>query len=131
MGYYEKICAAWRITTKLWLALLGEVKRESIQKTRREGGMPSTAIRFFLCLLLASILSACEDEPPPVPEQARPIRTFTVTDVASGQIRKFSGVIEASDSSSLSFQISGNVHEVLVNQGDQVTGGTVLAVLEQ
>lgn len=93
--------------------------------------MPSTAIRFFLCLLLASLLSACEDELPPVPEQARPIRTFTITDVASGQVRKFSGVIEASDSSSLSFQISGNVHEVLVNQGDQVTGGTVLAVLDQ
>ncbi len=90
--------------------------------------MRLTAIRFFLCFSVAGLLTACEDEPPPVPEQVRPIRTFTVTDVASGQVRKFSGVIEASDSSSLSFQISGNVHEVLVNQGDQVTGGTVLAV---
>lgn len=93
--------------------------------------MPSIPIRFFLCLLLASLLSACADEPPPLPEQVRPIRTFTVTEVASGQVRKFSGVIEASDSSSLSFQINGNVQEVPVNQGDQVTVGTVLAVLDQ
>jgi multidrug efflux pump subunit AcrA (membrane-fusion protein) len=56
---------------------------------------------------------------------------FTITDVASGQVRIFSAVIEASDSSSLSFQIGGNVREVKVNQGDQVARDQVLAVLDQ
>ena len=93
--------------------------------------MRRSPVQFFLSLAIAGILAACADDPPPVPEQVRPIRVLTITDVASGQVRKFSGVIEASDSSSLSFQIGGNVQEVQVNQGDQVTAGDVLAVLDQ
>jgi len=93
--------------------------------------MRPTVVCYLLGFLIAAFLTACEDEPPAVPEQARPIRTFTITDMATGQVRNFSGVIESSDSSSLSFQLNGNVQEVLVNQGDQVTGGTLLAVLDQ
>jgi multidrug efflux pump subunit AcrA (membrane-fusion protein) len=93
--------------------------------------MRLSVIRFCLGVAMAGLLTACEDEPPVVAEHARPIRVFTITDVASGQVRKFTGVIEASDSSSLSFQIGGNVQEVRVNQGDQVTGGQVLAVLDR
>lgn len=93
--------------------------------------MRSTAMRLVLCTSLVGLLAACDDGPPPVAEQPRPIRTFTITEVASGQVRRFSAVIEASDSSSLSFQIAGNVKEVAVNQGDQVTAGQVLAVLDQ
>ena len=89
------------------------------------------ANRILLSLALAVPLAACGEDPPPPVEQIRPIRTFTVTEVASGQVRRFSGVIEASDSSSLSFQVGGNVLEVLVNQGDQVTSGQRLAVLDQ
>ncbi len=88
-------------------------------------------MRIFLGLGVAGLLAACEDAPPEVAEQARPIRVFTVTDVASGQVRKFTGVIEASDSSSLSFQVGGNVREVRVNQGDQVAAGQKLALLDQ
>ncbi len=88
------------------------------------------AYRFQLCLAVAGLLVACGEEPAPLPETVRPIRTFTVTEVASGQARRFSGTIEASDSSSLSFQVSGNVLEVEVDQGEQVTAGQVLAVLD-
>ena len=93
--------------------------------------MRLSAIRCLLSLAVAGLVAACEGEPPEVPEQARPIRTMTITDVASGQVRNFSGLIQASDTSSLSFQIGGNVLEVKVNQGDQVTAGQVLAVLDQ
>ena len=93
--------------------------------------MRSSLLRLLLSLPLVAILGACEDEPPLIEERVRPIRTITVTDAASGQVRKFSGVIEASDTSNLSFQIGGNVQEVNVNQGDQVTQGQVLAVLDQ
>ncbi|MGI9520212.1 MAG: efflux RND transporter periplasmic adaptor subunit [Hyphomicrobiaceae bacterium] len=87
-------------------------------------------VRFALGLAMIS-LSACSEEFSPVPEQVRPIRAFTIADVASGKVRKFSAVINASDSSSLSFQIGGNVDEVRVSQGDQVTKGQVLAVLDK
>ena len=86
--------------------------------------------RILLSLLLAIPLAACSEDEPPVVEQVRPIRTFTVTEVASGQARRFSGVIEASDSSALSFQVRGNVLEVLVDQGEEVSAGQRLAVLD-
>ena len=93
--------------------------------------MRPTAIWTFLGFATAGLLSACGEEPPEIAEVVRPIRTFTVTEVASGQMRRFSGSIEASDSSSLSFQVGGNVLEVPVNQGDRVTAGDVLAELDQ
>lgn len=87
--------------------------------------------RMLLGVAAAGVLTACEAEPPAVPEQIRPIRTFTVTEVASGQIRRFSAVIQPGDTSRLSFQVGGNVREVRVNQGDRVAAGEVLAVLDE
>ena len=92
--------------------------------------MRPSASSVFLSLVIAGALAACGEEPPEVSETVRPIRTFTVTEVASGQARRFSGTIEASESSSLSFQVGGNVLEVRVDQGEQVTAAQVLAVLD-
>lgn len=88
------------------------------------------AIHVCLFVILAASIAACEREQPPVPEQVRPIRAFTVNEVASGQVRRFPGVIEASDSSALSFQVGGNVRAVLVVQGETVEAGQVLATLD-
>lgn len=87
-------------------------------------------LRILLSLALAAGLAACKREAPTVPEQVRAIRTFTVTDAASGQVRSFSGVIEASETSALSFQVGGNVRDVRVNQGDTVRAQQVLATLD-
>ena len=90
------------------------------------------AIRSILFIgAIAAALVGCEAESPTVPEQVRPIRTFTVTEVASGQVRRFSAVIQPGDTSQLSFQVGGNVREVRVSQGDKVAAGDVLAVLDQ
>ncbi|MFZ1416126.1 MAG: efflux RND transporter periplasmic adaptor subunit [Defluviicoccus sp.] len=85
----------------------------------------------LLGVAIAGALSGCEAEPPDIPEQVRPIRTFTVTEVASGQVRRFSAVIQPSDTAQLSFQVGGNVREVRVSQGDRVATGDVLAILDQ
>ncbi len=79
----------------------------------------------------AVILTACgkKEEPPPV-ERIRAIKTYTVKEIEAGYIRKFSGVVEAADKSSISFEVSGNVQEVRVNVGDKVSKGQVLAVLD-
>jgi len=87
-------------------------------------------LRLCLGLVLAAGLASCEREAPPVPEQVRAIRAFTVTDVADGQVRRFSGVIEAKNSSALSFQVGGSVREVRVNQGDAVRALQPLASLD-
>jgi RND family efflux transporter MFP subunit len=79
----------------------------------------------------AILVAACEKEPVKVETPVRAIKTFTVTEVASGQTRKFSGIVQAANTSALSFQVGGNVQKVLVNLGDRVKKGQLLAVLDK
>ena len=88
----------------------------------------------FVYMLLGSLLllviSACREEPPPPPKPIRAIKTITVSEQASGRIREFSGVVEAADSSSISFEVAGNIQKVDVDVGDRITKGQVLAALD-
>ena len=90
-------------------------------------------VKIFMMVIAFSALaiSGCEQEQPEVIPQIRAIKTFTVTEVASGQTRKFAGQVYATDSSTLSFQVAGNVKKMLVNQGDRVKKGQVIAVLDK
>ena len=81
-------------------------------------------------LLAACSLAACEEEQPEVFQPVRAIKTITVSERASGQLRKFPGVIEAVDTSALSFEVAGNVRELKVDVGDRFRSGDVLAVLD-
>jgi RND family efflux transporter MFP subunit len=80
--------------------------------------------------LFLLVISACREEPPPPPKPIRAIKTITVSEQASGRIREFSGVVEAADSSSISFEVAGNVQQVRVDVGDRITKGQVLASLD-
>jgi RND family efflux transporter MFP subunit len=82
---------------------------------------------WLLCIALA--LTACKEKPEIV-EVVRAIKTITVNEQASEQIRKFSGIVAAVDSSGLSFQVGGQVASVEVDIGDRVKKGQVLAVLD-
>jgi RND family efflux transporter MFP subunit len=75
-------------------------------------------------------LVACREEPELI-EQVRAIKTVTVAETAGGATRQFSGIVQATDSSSLSFQIGGTVQEIRVDIGDQVTKDQVIAVLDK
>ncbi len=87
--------------------------------------------RYNLLLGLVVIgLTSCGEDAREVVEQIRAIKTITVNELASGQVRKFSGVVEATDTSSLSFEVAGNVQELLVDRGDKVDTGQLLAVLD-
>lgn len=88
----------------------------------------------LLCTTLtvaAMALGACEQEPPEVVEQIRAIKTITVADRSGGQVRRFPGLVEAVDTSGISFEVAGNTREVKVNVGDRVTSGQVLATLDE
>ncbi len=76
-------------------------------------------------------LVACEKEAPETIEQVRAIKTTTVSQRASGQLRKFPGVIEAVDTSALSFEVAGNVRELKVDVGDRFKSGEVLSALDR
>jgi RND family efflux transporter MFP subunit len=85
----------------------------------------------LIVLPLCWLLAACEEEAPEVVEEIRAIKTITVSERSSGQLRKFPGILEAVDTSSLSFEVGGNTREVNVNVGDQVEEGQVLATLDK
>jgi len=75
-------------------------------------------------------LTACQDKPV-VAEQIRALKTFTVSELANGQQRRFPGIVHATDSSSLSFEVGGKVQQVLVDIGDHVKKGQLLADLDK
>ena len=70
----------------------------------------------FLIVSMAALL-ACQKETPPPKEVIRAVKTIKVEERASAQTRKFSGVVEAVDKSSLSFEVAGNVKDVLFDVG--------------
>jgi RND family efflux transporter MFP subunit len=91
----------------------------------------SSIVSFGLALTAALALAGCNEELPDIVPQIRSIKTYTVNEVASGQTRKFAGQVHATDSSILSFQVSGNVKEMRVNQGDRVEKDQLLAVVDK
>ncbi|MCD6294297.1 MAG: biotin/lipoyl-binding protein, partial [Deltaproteobacteria bacterium] len=74
---------------------------------------------------------SCSQEAPKPTERIRAIKTITVAEKTSGPVRKFSGVVDAVDSSPIAFEVSGNVDEVRVKVGDRVKKGQVMATLNE
>ncbi len=89
------------------------------------------SIHFVSTLLVAALTSACEKEVVEPPERIRAVKTIVVAERASGQMRKFPGTVQPVDTSSISFEVTGLVHEIGVNRGDKVKDGEVLAVLDK
>ena len=80
-------------------------------------------------LLVAAAVSGC-DKPPPPASQARPVRTVIVEQRAGGEIVSLTGQVRAKDQASLAFRLDGRMIERLVDVGDVVEGGQIVARLE-
>jgi RND family efflux transporter MFP subunit len=91
---------------------------------------PENCLRLTAMVLALFSVAACQEPPPPTVEKIRAIKTIVVADRGAGQSRRFPGVIEAVDTSSLSFEVGGNTREVLVDVGARVKAGDVLASLD-
>jgi RND family efflux transporter MFP subunit len=87
-------------------------------------------IKVLFLAVIGCALTACKEEVEIV-EQVRSLKTITVSEVATRQIRKFSGIVNAVNSSNLSFEVGGNVKTVHVDIGDRVRKGQILAVLDK
>ena len=90
---------------------------------------PHRSHRKALAAVLAALVlvgchrSALPPPPPPVVQVARAVRTDSARDL------RLSGTIEAERSTALSFAIPGTVAEVLVQEGEVVARGQILARL--
>ncbi len=93
-------------------------------------GMTKQTIKQLIWLLcIPLVLIACKEKTEIV-EVIRAIKTVTVKEQAANQIRKLSGIVDAVDSSDLSFEVGGQVEVVEVDIGDSVKKDQVIAVLD-
>lgn len=83
-----------------------------------------------LCLGLA--LTSCEETAAPeTVERIRAIKPYYVVEPAGGDVRRYSGTVAATNTSSLAFAVSGTVATVDVEIGARVSRGDVLATLDR
>ncbi|MBV9703841.1 MAG: efflux RND transporter periplasmic adaptor subunit [Methylobacteriaceae bacterium] len=79
--------------------------------------------------IVAVALAGCEQSKP-LAVGARPVRTITVERRAEGETVSLTGQVKAKDEVSLAFRLDGRMIERLVNVGDVVTAGQVIARLD-
>ncbi len=90
-------------------------------------------IRFLSAFSLLSLafLTSCEkneveSKPPP-----RPIAWIKTVSSDLSQVRRISGILQAQESTSLSFEVSGKVESVSVKLGDSIKKGQLMAELDK
>ena len=84
----------------------------------------------ILCAaLIAATVTAC-DKPVPPAAQVRPVRAVTVERHAEGETVSLTGHVRAKDEVSLAFRLDQRMIERLVNVGDVVKEGQVVAKLD-
>jgi RND family efflux transporter MFP subunit len=97
---------------------------------RRKETMPMPLFTRLAAIPLAlSLLAGCSAPPapqPPIPA----VKTAVAQTTVSAFSRDLSGVVEAQESTFLSFPVGGTVSEVAVDVGDEVRPGQVLAALD-
>ncbi|MBR0682693.1 efflux RND transporter periplasmic adaptor subunit [Roseomonas eburnea] len=83
------------------------------------------------CALAIGLLAACDGGPPPAPPEIRPVRVVTVERAAGGEVVSLTGTVQAETEVNLAFRIDGRLVERLVNVGDTVRAGQVVARLNR
>ncbi|WP_245272326.1 efflux RND transporter periplasmic adaptor subunit [Xanthobacter sp. 126] len=87
--------------------------------------------RILLSVLgVCFFLSACGEAQKPQAQEPRPVRTVVATNRAASDTLSLTGVVEAQNEATYGFRISGRIIDRLVNVGDRVTAGQVLARLD-
>jgi RND family efflux transporter MFP subunit len=91
---------------------------------------PRIAANGLLALALPALLAACEPAAEPAAPEIRPVRVISVEERAGGETVSLTGTVQAETEVNLAFRIGGRLIERLVNVGDQVTAGQVVARLD-
>jgi RND family efflux transporter MFP subunit len=87
------------------------------------------AVTGLLALLSVMLLACGAKQEAPVREVIRPVKTIMLEE-AAGMTRKFPASIESSRRVELSFRVPGKLSDLLIQEGDKVQAGQLLAVLD-
>ena len=79
--------------------------------------------------LIVMTLVGCDRKPPPTAE-VRPVRTVTVERDAEGEIVALTGQVRAKNQVNLAFRLDGRMTKRLVNVGDVLKAGEIVAELD-
>jgi len=94
---------------------------------RSSRAIPKSLAIISLLVFLSACIESSEVED--IEKPVRPVRTMIVELPNAGKTMLYTAVVDASQKADLSFKISGELVEVYVKQGDEVTKGQVLARL--
>jgi membrane fusion protein, multidrug efflux system len=83
----------------------------------------------LLVLAVTVAMAACS-KPPAVPEPVRAVRTLTIAPQTAGGSYEYAGEVRARTESRLSFRVGGKMVRRLVDLGDSVKKGQLLAQLD-
>lgn len=81
-------------------------------------------------LALAVLLAGCEANTAPAPKAERPVQIQKVKFGSENQTREFVGIVRARYETDLGFRVAGKITERLVNVGDNVRKGDIVARLD-
>jgi RND family efflux transporter MFP subunit len=93
--------------------------------------MPKT-LHSVAILSMLLLVSACDKTQQIQPEEPlRPVRTIaaSASDGISG--RDFPGIVIAQNKADLSFRVAGKLKQIIINEGDRVKKGQIIARLDQ
>jgi RND family efflux transporter MFP subunit len=88
------------------------------------------APRALLALAALLLLAACQAETAPAPETGRPVQVQRVMFENGNSTRDFVGAVRARYETDLGFRVAGKIVARLINVGDRVRAGDVIARLD-
>lgn len=88
--------------------------------------------RLALPLLAMLALTACNDSvaEAPAETQPRPVKVVEVQPLQNGSVLRYSGIVTARSEAPTGFRVAGKITERLVDVGDRVVAGQLLARLD-
>src|SRR5262249_33407075 len=84
----------------------------------------------LLAVFAALVLAGCQAETAPLAKIERPVQVQRVAFANGAAAREFVGVVRARYETDLGFRVAGKITERLVNSGDRVRVGDVIARLD-